>query len=59
MRQSKRRFNQGLALGCLMASVGMLMHSSVDFVLQDFAIVIVYITILCIPFLLDSVHKKK
>jgi len=51
MRNSRRKFNHGLALGCLMACIGMLMHSSVDFVLQDYSIVLILLSILSIIFL--------
>lgn len=54
MRQSRNKFKQGLALGALMACIGMFMHASVDFVLQDVAIVLLFLTILCIPNLFVS-----
>lgn len=51
MRQSRHKFHQGLALGCLMACIGMLMHSTVDFVLQDFSIILILLSILTLVFL--------
>ncbi|WP_413698787.1 O-antigen ligase family protein [Psychromonas sp. KJ10-10] len=59
MRQSKRKFNQGLALGCLMACIGMIMHSTVDFVLQEFAIVMLFLTAMCMPFIISNINIKK
>ncbi|PKG37522.1 O-antigen polymerase [Psychromonas sp. Urea-02u-13] len=51
LRNSKRKFNQGLALGCLMACIGMIMHATVDFVLQDFSIILIFLSILTLVFL--------
>tara|TARA_R110001583_G_scaffold83923_1_gene221188 strand:+ start:4979 stop:6334 length:1356 start_codon:yes stop_codon:yes gene_type:complete len=59
LRLSYNKLNQGLAIGCLMACIGMIMHSSVDFVLQNFSIVLVYLTILSIPNLLIKHQSKK
>lgn len=55
MRMSKSKFKRGLALGCLMACIAMLMHCSVDFVLQNMAIVLLFITCLC----LNQISYKK
>ena len=57
LRQSKNKRNQGLALGCLMACIAMLMHSSVDFVFQDFAIVMVFLSIILLTLLCTDLNK--
>jgi len=58
MRTSRSRFNRGLALGCLMACIGMIMHASADFVLQNVAIVLLFLTILSLPMLLDMAERR-
>jgi len=58
MRLSKSNFNQGLALATLMACFGMIMHSSVDFVLQNYAISLLLITILILIHLKTEKYKK-
>jgi putative inorganic carbon (HCO3(-)) transporter len=52
IRNSNSKFNRGIALGCLMAFVGMLLHTTVEFVLQNVSIVLVLLSLLVLPFLL-------
>lgn len=59
IRLSRSKLNQGLAVACLMACIGMIMHCSVDFVLQNVAIVLLYLTILCIPSVLMETKSNK
>ena len=59
LRTSHRKFNSGMAMGCLMACIGMMMHCTVDFILQDYAIVILFLTVLSVPFLLNATDIKK
>lgn len=59
IRSSKSKLNQGIALGVLMACIAMLMHCSVDFVLQNTAIVLMFLSILLISVLSRAYHWKK
>ncbi|MCG6201916.1 O-antigen ligase family protein [Psychromonas antarctica] len=60
LRSSRRKFKQGLAIGILMACIGMVMHCTVDFVLQDYAIAILFLTILCLsPIMNNLVEQNK
>ena len=48
MRQSDHKLHRGLAFGCAMATVHMLLHCTVDFPLQSPANLMLYFTILAI-----------
>jgi len=58
LMNNKNQLNIGISIGVIMACIGMLMHCTVDFLLQDVAIVILFITIICIPFLTISFRKN-
>lgn len=55
LRTSTNKMNRGLALGCLMACVAMIMHCTVEFVLQNYAIVLLLLVVICLP----SLNVKK
>ncbi|TEW56165.1 O-antigen ligase domain-containing protein [Psychromonas sp. RZ22] len=57
LRNSRSKFKQGLSFGVLMACIGMIMHCSVDFVLQDYAISLLFICILSLTFLIEKTSK--
>ena len=59
LRFSHHRFKHGLAITGLMACICMLMHCTVDFVLQDYAIALLFITILTLPFILNNLVEQK
>lgn len=48
LRNSRSKFNQGTSLMGLMACSAMLMHASVDFVLQNYSITLLFLSILMI-----------
>ena len=57
LRKGKQKLSRGLAMGTLMACSCMLIHSTVDFVLQDVAIVILFITILSLFSIIRSLEN--
>lgn len=59
IRRSRSRLKQGFAFAAVMACLGMIMHSSVDFVLQNLANVLLFISILLMPILNTGTYKLK
>jgi len=61
LHKTQSKLSRGLAMGTFMACSCMLIHSIVDFVLQDVAIVVLFLTILCLLNFschFDSVRNK-
>ncbi|WP_435234250.1 O-antigen ligase family protein [Psychromonas sp. PT13] len=46
LRQSNNNLSKGISIGTLMSCCCMIIHATVDFILQDFAIAILFITVL-------------
>lgn len=58
LKNGVSRLQKGIAFSSAMACLGMLLHSSVDFVLQNLAIVLLFLTILVMTTLLRFENKS-